>query len=282
MPRMARFSLRRPFHRTLICVPQHERMPLTSLLLLTSVTSGGLGAAALLQWRRRRRAEALAAQAAEALAARTRQLDLFAQELHGLGLTMMGQSALQPAAPVEHHARALLCLAADVHDAAAATAGPRRLREEALPLAPVVQDAIEQVSVALTPGRREWRVEAPLREATLLADRRALRGALVQVLTRAVRHSRDGDPIVLGLVQADDTVAIVVEDEGAGLGGGDLRGGGAPDGTRGLGLGLVVARQLLRAHEGELTVEAVRGVGARTWLTLPRARLLTPATLPHP
>jgi len=39
-----------------------------------------------------------------------------------------------------------------------------------------------------------------------------------------------------------------------------------------------VARQLLHAHDGELTVEAVKGIGARTWLTLPRRRLLEPAS----
>ncbi|MCI0754450.1 sensor histidine kinase [Roseomonas vastitatis] len=107
----------------------------------------------------------------------------------------------------------------------------------------------------------------------VLADRRALRGALAQVLTRAVRHTREGDPIELRLVRADDTFAILVEDEGAGLAAGDLGHALGGEGTRGIGLGLAVARQLLRAHGGDLTIEALRGVGARTWMTLPRFRL---------
>ncbi|MDQ1080193.1 sensor histidine kinase KdpD [Pseudoroseomonas cervicalis] len=231
-----------------------------------------LAGAAFWQWRRRRQAETRATRVEAALAERGRQLDLFAQELHGLGLTLMGEAGREQR--LERQARALLGLAADVHDTAGAQSGPRVLKEERIALGPVLQEAIEQVSLALAPGRRQWCVAPELRQASLLADPRALRGALRQVLTRAVRHSRDGDPIALQLVRSDETIAIVVEDEGAGLPAEDLSMLGRHSGTRGLGLGLLVARQLLHAHEGELTIEAVQGIGARTWMTLPRHRLL--------
>ncbi|MDJ0386620.1 ATP-binding protein [Roseomonas sp. E05] len=244
------------------------------LALTNACTAAGL-IFCLLACSRRRRAERRAAGLAVELAARNRQLDLFASELQSLGLTMMGQAAAMPASGVEGHGRAVLCLAADVHDAAALAAGPRVLKEEALQLGSVLQEALEQVTLALSPSRRHWCVAPELHMVTILADRRALRGALAQVLTRAVRHTRNGDPIELRLVRADETVAIVVEDEGAGLAAEDLT--GASTGTRGLGLGLMVARQLLHAHDGELTVEAVKGIGARTWLTLPRRRLLEAA-----
>ncbi|MCQ4159645.1 ATP-binding protein [Roseomonas sp. GC11] len=237
-----------------------------------------LAGLALWQWHRRRKAEQQAALMARALAERTRHLDLFAQELHGLGLSLMGQGAESPDARVESHGRSLLGLAADVHDVAAQCAGPRVLKEENTALAPLLQEAIDQVSLALSPGQRQWRVAPELMETTLLADPRALRGAIAQVLTRAVRHTRDGDPIALHLVRSDETVAIVVEDEGAGFTAEDLRTASDKRGTRGLGLGLVVARQLLHAHEGDLTIEAVQGIGARTWLTLPRRRLLAHAS----
>jgi len=249
--------------------------PLHSLLLLLPPL---LGLAIWLPHRRWRRAQAAADALARDLARRNRDLRLYAQELHGLGLALMGQGG-----EAEPRARALLNLAADMQDTAAAEAGPRALREEPLPLASLLQEVLDQVALLLAPGGRQWHVAPELRDVTLLADRRALRGALTQVLTRAVRHTRDGDPIALRLVRADDTVAIVVEDEGAGLAAEDLGAArpmaglenpGAAEGTRGLGLGLVVARQLLRAHGGELTVEAVRGVGARAWMTLPRHRLL--------
>ena len=254
----------------------------TLLLALTNASALAALAFCLVCCPRRRRAERRAAAALAELGARNRQLDLFASELQSLGLTMMGQAATAPHSGVEGHGRAVLCLAADVHDAAALAAGPRVLKEEALALRPLVQEALDQVALALAPGRRHWRVGPELQTATLLADGRALRGALAQVLTRAVRHTRDGDPIELRLVRADETVAIVVEDEGAGLAAGDLTAAGSGRGTRGLGLGLLVARQLLQAHDGELAVEAVRGIGARAWQTLPRHRQLEAPTATPP
>ena len=73
-----------------------------------------------------------------------------------------------------------------------------------------------------------------------------------------------------------DSLAIVVEDEGAGLGAPDLtaEAAAAEARTRGLSFGLAVARSLLEAHGGELRLEAQPGVGARAWLILPRARML--------
>ncbi|MFC3123954.1 ATP-binding protein [Pseudoroseomonas globiformis] len=234
-----------------------------------------LAAMSALVWRSeraRRSAEARAAELDSEVAAQTRHLHLCAQELHGMGLALLGQAA-QPAAP-EGSGRALLCLAADLQDVAARGAGPRVLRPERVDFASLLESAIDQVAVALAPGQREWSVAPELRQLGLWGDKRALRGALAQVLTRAVRHTREGDVIALRLCRAEDSFAILVEDEGAGLGAGDLGPALAQGGTRGLGLGLAVARQLMQAHEGELTIEALRGVGARAWMTLPRSRML--------
>jgi signal transduction histidine kinase len=96
---------------------------------------------------------------------------------------------------------------------------------------------------------------------------------------RAARATREGDSIEVRLERAQDAIALVVEDEGLGLAAEDLAPAvhdGAEPRSRGfgLGLGLVVARSLLRAHGGELVVEAAPGVGARAFLSLPADRLV--------
>ncbi|WP_205083149.1 sensor histidine kinase [Paracraurococcus ruber] len=229
-----------------------------------------------------------AARAAEAMAqrraeGRARCLAMVARELQGPGLSLLAEAPGLPEAQriaVAAAGQQILRLTDDISDYLAGEAGPRRLTPEPLVLAPLLQEAVAQVATQLGGSRRHWRLAEGFAGLTLRADRRALLGALTQVLNRAARMTRDGDSIDLRPVLTEEAVAIVVEDEGAGLAAADLA-AGAPEaglqGTRGLGFGLAVARSLLEAHGGSLRLEALHGVGGRAWLTLPRDRLVVAA-----
>ena len=215
-------------------------------------------------------ARAEAAAALRLAEARGRCLGLLAQDLQAPGLALLGHAGV-----VAAEARLLLRLADDITEYLAAEAGPRVLRPDCVALLPLLEEAVAATATRLGPGARQWRLAAGFAGLTLHADRRALRGALLQVLERAARMTRHGDWIDLRPHLTPDSVAIIVEDEGAGLGAEDLASGAArateADRTRGLGFGLAVARSLLEAHGGALRLEARPGVGARAWLTLPRA-----------
>jgi signal transduction histidine kinase len=238
--------------------------------------------AALALWRavhlaRRLRAAELTAESARRMAeGRGRCLGLVARELQGPGLALLAEAPALPAGPDRAIAAAgqhLLRLSDDLSDYLSAEAGPRRLAPEALPLAPLLADAIAQVAVQLGAGRRDWRLAEGFAGLTLRADRRALLAALTQVLARAARMTREGETVDLRPVLTEEAVSIVIEDEGAGLPAADLA-PGAASGTRGLGFGLATARSLVEAHGGSLRLEALPGIGARAWLTLPRERLV--------
>ena len=222
--------------------------------------------------------------AAERLAAaRGRCLALAAQELRGPGLALMGLAeqlaprgrAPHEETPLENVAQQLLRLADDLSDFATEPS-PRGLHEAPAQLGPVVDAAVAAVAAQIRPGRRHWHVSPGLRGLTVQADRRALEGALAALLRRAARTSRDGDVIALRHELGSETVAIVVEDEGDGMPAHDLvtAAAGPISGTRGLDLGLTLARSLAAAHGGDLRLESAPGIGARAWLTLPRTRLL--------
>ncbi len=268
--------------------------------LLGAAMLAGLLAALLRARRRTAAALAQAAATARAAAASSRTLALIAAELRGPSLAVLGHAerlrVSSPAAAAEAGAvagvaRHLLRLADALTELVAAEAGPPALAEETFPLGPLLQEAVAALDAQLGHGRRHWRVAPDLAALSVHADRRALRGALEHVLARAARLSRDGDWIELRLEPGHrpESMAIVVEDEGSGLPTEDLAtedlaaeaepGCGIAVGprTRGMGLGLAVARALLLAHGGALVLEAAPGIGARASLILPRSRIVADA-----
>ncbi|WP_368415425.1 sensor histidine kinase [Falsiroseomonas sp.] len=218
------------------------------------------------------------AERAEHLAgARTRSMSLAAQELRGVVAGLAGGRGAAPDG-IEPLAQRLLRVADDLTDVAKAH-DARVIRDIPTPLGPIVDSAIAKVAVQIRPATRHWQVDPGLSGLTVKADGRALEGALVALLRRAASHSQDGDAVALRWVLASETVAIVIEDEGEGRAAPDL----VPDttapaiGTRGLDLALNLARSLAAAHGGDIRLETAPGIGARAWLTLPRARLLASA-----
>jgi signal transduction histidine kinase len=114
-------------------------------------------------------------------------------------------------------------------------------------------------------------------------DRRRIRQVLVNLLENAVKYSDDCGAIHVRLGRGDyegrPVALLSVRDEGIGLEPGDLdrifdrfvQASGAPvRGHAGLGLGLYVARQIARAHGGDVWGESTgRGRGSTFFLRLP-------------
>ncbi len=242
------------------------------LIAFAGIALGGLACVLALRARRALAgAEARAALLDRLAVGRGRCISLAAADLRGLGLGLreIGREDL---------ARQVTRIADDLATFADEPA-IRTLQEAPAPLGPLIDGAVAAVSAQLRPGRRHWQVDPALRALTVRADRRALEGAIGALLRRAAQHSHNGDVVVLRHVVASETLAIVIEDEGDGLTALDLSPEAAvpAGGTRGLDLGLSVARSLAAAHGGDIRLESAPGIGARAWLTLPRERLLEAA-----
>jgi signal transduction histidine kinase len=204
-----------------------------------------------------------------------RLLRLSAGDQRNVALTMFGQAQTStPADPaLTALARRLLDMSEDLTQQTETPSAVRTLAAEDMQLMPVLEFAMAQVAAHLGPSRRAWRIDPSFERTRLLADRRALNQVLVNVLSGAAASTRDGDWIELSAEPGEDDWSIVVQDEGIGLPVAQLD--TRPEESRGIGLRLTLARSLMQAHGGKLTVESAERVGTRVRLSLPRFRLLS-------
>ena len=111
-------------------------------------------------------------------------------------------------------------------------------------------------------------------------DVAALRRALLNLVENAVKYTPPGGKVELDLVTGDGRAMLTVSDTGIGIEPADaerifepfvrLDAARARD-TGGAGLGLAIARSIVIAHGGTLTVESRPGSGSRFTIRLPLA-----------
>lgn len=142
----------------------------------------------------------------------------------------------------------------------------------------------EIVGLALTSVKRELRdrelqVAVPADFPLLWLDGFLLEQVLVNLLENAVRYTPPGTKIAISAHATDNAAYIEVADNGPGVPPGSeekifekfYRGTlAAPDGRRGIGLGLAICRAIVQAHGGQITVENCRTGGAQFRIVLPR------------
>jgi signal transduction histidine kinase len=101
--------------------------------------------------------------------------------------------------------------------------------------------------------------------------------ALRQLLGNAVKYSPPETTIAISASQIEDTITICVRDHGSGIPPDELeavferfyRGKQAQESVAGTGMGLSIARDIVRAHHGKLRVQNTPEGGAQFSLTLP-------------
>ena len=163
-------------------------------------------------------------------------------------------------------------IVSEVLDLARMEAGRLELNITEMPVAPLIERAMERTKQLPGADRIEVRVDD---ELTVRADADRLEAVVANLLENAIKFSDDG-PIEVGGNGSAGRVSISVRDRGVGIEPDHLPNifsGGAAPGARatpsGTGLGLYLSRGLVELHGGTLTVDSKPGLGSTFTVTLP-------------
>ena len=198
---------------------------------------------------------------------------------------------------IDRNAQTQTQLIEDLLDVSRITSGKLELDIDVLDLATLVSSAIESSSLAFEAKRLEVQRDLPSGTSLVRGDATRLRQVIGNLLTNAVKFTKTGGRIRVGVKQAESSVEIFVTDDGQGIEPQFLPHVFEPfrqqDSAKnrryqGLGLGLAIVKKLVELHGGQVAAESGgHGEGAtfRVWLPIApvaKAQAPKPNQVPAP
>ncbi len=176
----------------------------------------------------------------------------------------------------------LLSIINDVLDMAKIEAGKLDLASEAISVSALVAESLRMVREQAQQRGVELVSSLPEKEIVIVGDERAIKQVVLNILSNAVKFSHQGGRVDVRAA-FDETGGLVleIEDHGIGMTADELvrvmqpfeqANSGTTRNYGGTGLGLPIAKGLIEAHGGILTVESSQGYGTRVRIVLPARR----------
>ena len=173
----------------------------------------------------------------------------------------------------------LMLLVEDILDLAKADAKGHRLELEPVDLIASGASIVSQLSDQAARANVKLQLKSD-GEIWAEADARAVRQIWQNLVSNAIKYSREGGTVTLTAEKAAGAVALSVQDRGIGMSKEDLERVGKPfaqgdnsRGKAGTGLGLAVVYRFANLHGGKVKIDTAEGKGARVRVTLPAAEL---------
>jgi signal transduction histidine kinase len=160
---------------------------------------------------------------------------------------------------------------------ARADAGEPRLKVRPLSLNKLLAATCADFSTRAEENEICLKQELGSDEIEVVGDAGRLRQVFSILIDNALRYSAQHQTVTVGLGRHDNEIVVKVKDMGIGLTEDEVRqafqrffrGGKAQSHARGTGLGLPVAKAIVEAHKGRITLDGKPGEGALATVTLP-------------
>ncbi len=170
-------------------------------------------------------------------------------------------------------------LATQFLDLARLESGRIQMAHESLDMIELIDRAVKIIRPMADQRRRKLHVDVPDALPPIIGDPQRIHQVLLNLLSNAVKYSDEGDTVTVRAWQEGEQVVVAVADTGPGIPPDQLpklfkkfsRLRGSEHKAQGTGLGLVIARQIVEAHNGRIWVESQVGKGSTFYFALPVA-----------
>ena len=179
---------------------------------------------------------------------------------------------------IDSQARRLAELVEDFLDLQRMEEGRLALHYEQLDVSNLLLEQAELFSGQST--IHEFDVELPEQPLVLEGDSRRLRQVVANLFSNAIKYSPDGGVVRVSAQANGSAVVVSVQDDGIGIPQEQhelvftkfFRGDAGARGISGTGLGLVLSREIVEAHQGEVGFDSAPDAGSTFWFRLPVTR----------
>ena len=178
---------------------------------------------------------------------------------------------------IQQETQRVNALATQFLDLARLESGRTRMAQHCLYIGEIINAAANTIRPTITNNRQNLHVECPDDLPCTVGDDQRIHQVLLNLLSNAAKYSDPGDTITLAAKVADHEIFVAVSDTGPGIPEDQLphlfhkfaRLPGKERQVTGTGLGLVISRQIVEAHNGKIWVESEVGKGTTFSFTLP-------------
>jgi two-component system, OmpR family, sensor kinase len=149
---------------------------------------------------------------------------------------------------------------------------------EVVDLVPVLREAVTDVRITAAGRGIGVEVSVPDLPLPVMADRAMLNRAFLNVLSNAVKFSRDGGRVEVSLTREANRATVSVTDHGIGIPAAEVERLGTrffrasnavTNEIAGTGLGVRIVQTIVDKHAGEMRIESMERLGTRVEIELP-------------
>ena len=149
------------------------------------------------------------------------------------------------------------------------------LRIERQEITDIIEDA--RALVLQLADSKQIRLEVDAQSIDVECDRQRITQLICNLIANAIEHSPDGSEIRIKTMQRDEEFLIEVIDQGKGIAESEKlfvferfkQGSSGTSRKQGFGLGLAIAKHIVRLHGGRIGVNQNENGGSTFWCTLP-------------